>query len=240
MKKTNKKVRTKQTWLVRRVASVVRHCMGEYDIHTECPLEEKCILLGTHSGISGPFVYNSYMPRYFAPWGTHEMLGNFPERWDYMYNTFYQTKCKLPKKKAFFKTLTLAPISRIFYSGVGLIGTYNDSRQMNAIKHSMNCLDANVPIMIFPENSSRGYFEKLTMCHSGFVILAKQYFARTGIDLPVYPSYLSKADKYVMVDTPIYVNKMLSEGMTREDIAEHVRCIINGLEDKYHNIKQGE
>lgn len=60
-------------------------------------------------------------------------------------------------------------------------------------KNSIACIDANVPVMIFPEDSSTGYHEKLKSFFPGFVGIAERYRKlHNGEDVNIYPIYYHK------------------------------------------------
>lgn len=230
------KITTKRTPLIKLVAKIVKKAMGPHEIINlnQEPLPDQCIILGTHNGMRGPFVYQAFMPKFCVPWGAHEMTGNYKERWNYLYHVFYQQKLKLSKPQAWFKATFLAIVSKFFYNKIGLIGTYQDARQLSVIRRSVMHIEQNVPIMLFPENSSKGYFEILEECHSGFVLLAQAFYKKHNIDLPVYPTYYSKKFKRIVIDKPMYVKQLTDSGMSRKQIAEYTKKVINSLQDRYN------
>ncbi|MCM1043047.1 MAG: hypothetical protein NC350_02420 [Corallococcus sp.] len=227
------KVRKNRSPVVRFAIKILKVFWGKYKVINlnDETLPDRCIVLGNHNGLRGPIAYQCYMPRYCVPWGAHEMLGRYRVRWNYLYHVFYRQKLHLGKCRSFFKATFLGLFTKIFYRGVGLIGTYTDARQIGAIRKSMAALEYGVPVVIFPENSSEGYFEELTQCHGGFVQLADRYRKVHDADLPVYPTYFSKKYKSIAIGKPIYVGQLRSQGMSRYDIAELARVTINGLRD---------
>jgi hypothetical protein len=230
------KIKKKLSPVMRLLRRIVRLFLGKHEVINlnDTPLPAQCILLGTHNGMNGPFVYQSYLPRFCVPWGTHEMRGNYVERWNYLYHVFYRKKNNIAKVPAFFKATIIALFSKMMYRGVGLIGTYTDGRQIKAIKLSIEHIEAGVPVMLFPENSNEGYFEVLNECHSGFVILANRYNRMHNTDIPVYPSYYNKKHRRIVIGKPLFVRAMQErDGLTREEIAEITKGIINGLRDVY-------
>jgi hypothetical protein len=59
----------------------------------------------------------------------------------------------------------------------------------------MECLDKGFSISLFPENSSEGYFDEMKHFFSGFVMLAEQYYKKTGEDVPVFSAYYGRKKK---------------------------------------------
>jgi len=169
------------------------------------------IIIANHSGASGPFTYQLYFPRKNVPWGAHEMCGNYKERWNYLYYVFYQQKLHYGKIKSFLIATPFAVISKMLYNGAELIPTYRDGRLRNTIKNSLEILKEGRNILIFPENSTNGYEEILTEYHGGFITLAKIFFERTGEDLPIYPVYYSAKFNKMVIDKPLYIQKLIKE-----------------------------
>ena len=81
-----------------------------------------------------------------------------------------------------------APLAYLFYRGLTLISTYPDHRFRKTIKESLKTLDNGQSLVIFPEDSSKGYFDELTYFYSGFLLLAKTAYKK-GKDVEIYLSY---------------------------------------------------
>ncbi len=182
-------------------------------------LADKAIYLSNHAGANGPLSYELFFPKLLTCWGTHEMFGNVRERRNYLYHVFYRQKLHWGKFRAFFVATVFAPISRGFYRSIGLIPTYTDSRFISSIKISCKILDENHPLLIFPEDSSRGYLNPPQGFNNGFVTMAKLYFKRRGEDVPVYPVYYLTKERKMVIAPPIYANAMLVGGKTADDVA---------------------
>ena len=183
-------------------------------------IAKQAIFVANHSAASGPLTYELYFPHYFIPWGTHEMCGNYKMRWNYLYHVFYRQKLHYSKLKSFLLATGFGLISKLLYNATGLIGTYRDARLKYTFKKSFKVLDKNLSILIFPENSNSGYFDKPTQYQEGFVKLSKMYYKKTNIDLPIYNIYYSKADNKIIIDKPIKVNQLAKQGLSEEEIAQ--------------------
>jgi hypothetical protein len=73
------------------------------------------------------------------------------------------------------------------------------------------------------------YFDEMTKFYSGFVLLADNYYKKTGEDLPVYPAYWGRKKNKIVVGKPDFVHKLLTEGKSRDEVAEHFRQLVNQL-----------
>ena len=193
------------------------------------PLQDKAIYISNHSGASGPMTYEMFFPKRMTPWGAHEMCGNYKSRWKYLYHVFYRQKMHWGKGKAFIIATLFALISKLLYNSVGLIGTYQDTRLLKTMRDSTKVLDENVPLLIFPEDSTTGYLEPPEAFNMGYLTIAKLYYKLRKVDLPIYPMYYSKKNALFVIGEPIYYNKMIEEGKTPEQINDYVLDIVTRL-----------
>ncbi len=194
-------------------------------------IEEKSILIANHCNIRGPWLYELYLPKKHALWGAHEMLGNYSSRKKYLRDVFYIQKQGYSRRKASFIATIFAVFSPMLYKGMRVLPTFQNARLKETVKRSLDIINNNVPVMIFPEDSSKGYFETLTALLPGFVTLSDAYYKKTGIDLPVYPIYYSTQKKVMIIGKPCYVQEYVSQGLNRKQIAEIYLSKINELND---------
>ncbi len=200
-------------------------------------LKDKAIYLTNHAGANGPLTYELYFPKRVTPWGAHEMTGNYKERWNYLYHVFYQQKLHWGKVKSFVIATLFAIISKTLYNAVGLIPTYTDNRFIYSAKTSCKILDANSSLIIFPEDSREGYFNPPHAFNKGFVVMSKIYNRIRKIDVPVYIcSFIAKA-KTIIVSKPIFINKMLDDGMSEQEVVDKALQINHSLYNEYVSTK---
>lgn len=124
-------------------------------------ISEKSILVANHSAMNGPVVYSLYFPLFHATLGAYRMLGNYKSRFRYLRDVYFVQKRGMKKFPATLIASFEAIFSIFFYRGMKVLPSYDDARVVTTIKNSIACIDANVPVMIFPEDSSTGYHEKL-------------------------------------------------------------------------------
>ena len=222
MKKKKYRVKTKRNLFFRIIGSILKILIrkpGLVNLSGE-ELPKKAIYLMNHEGARGPMVFELYFPKRATPWGAHEMCGNYRERWKYLYHVFYRQKLHYGKFRSFITATLFGIVSGWLYNSVGLIGTYRDARLIETIRNSYSVLENNQSIVIFPENSDKGYKEMPIAFNRGFITLAKSYFKKTGEDLPIYTVYYSRKKSKFIVGTPGYVNRMLSDGGDERETAE--------------------
>ena len=196
---------------------------------TDGKLPEKCILAANHSAKTGPMAYEIAMPITHYTWGAHEMLGNYKSRFKYLRDVFYMQKQNMGKFKATLKAAFEAIFSIYIYKGMKIMGTYQDGRLKTTIKNSMTVLDANKAVMIFPEDSNKGYFDIMHHFFAGFIVLSEQYYKSRGEDLPIYPVYYNHKLKKVVVGKVYYLQELYKQGLNREQAAEFFKNEVNNL-----------
>ncbi len=200
-------------------------------------IQDGSIILANHMRKKGPIVYDAYLPVFTAKWGAGEMVGTYSERWHYLRDVFYMQKRGFSKGRANFKATFEAVFSPMVYKGLGVIGTYHDARLKNTIETSYDVLSKNTSVLIFPENSDKGYLDELTECFAGFVLLAEKYYREEGKDVPIYPIYFHEKQNIIVVDKPCYLSEFKEKGLNKKQIAEEIRQKINAM---YHMVENGE
>ena len=197
-------------------------------------IEDKSIIVANHSNKSGPPSLDLYFPKKTAKWGAYQMFGNYQSRKAYLRDILYIQKCgKKPGFKTSLVSSILAVLNPMIYKGMWMMPSYPDSRLRQQIKDSSKVIDANIPVMIFPENSNSGYKDVLSEFFPGFVMLATAYYRQTGVDLPIYPTYYSVKKRILVIDKPLYVQEMVNEGLDRNQIAQRYCDAVNKLFFEY-------
>ena len=192
-------------------------------------LPDKCIILSNHSAKRGPMVMETSFPVFCGKWGAYPMLGTYKERFRYLRDVLCIQKLKRSKFSATISSLILAFFSKWIYKGMKIIPSFSDARLRKTIQYSIETLESGAGVMIFPEDSSDGYFDVLTSLFPGFVMLSQAYYKKHGDDLPVYIAYYHRKSSEIRIEKPVYVQKLLSQGMTKEQIAEHCKDRINAI-----------
>ena len=113
-------------------------------------LQDKCVYLANHANKMGPVNYDIFFPVYTVKWGAHEMFGRYGARRRYLRDILYIKKNKKGKRVSAFKAFFEAFFSPFFYKGVKVFPTYPDARMVNTVKKSVEVLDNNSALLIFP------------------------------------------------------------------------------------------
>lgn len=196
-------------------------------------LPDKAIIVSIHAAKKGPIAIATSYPKFSAMWGHHGMLGNYRERFSYLRNVLYIQKMHKNKFVATIKALYEAVFSIFIYKGMKIIGTYTDMRLLSTVRNSMGVLDEGASVIIYPEDSSEGYFDEIRSAFPGFVMLAETYYNKKGEDVPVIPAYIATKKKRLVIGEPKYVHELQKSGLSRQEVADVFKEEINELYRKF-------
>lgn len=212
------------------IKSILRLFIKPPKIHNRNDsLAEGAIFICNHVGSTVPLKLELYLRQPFKFWGTYEMTISSNARYDYLANNYFHKKKHNPKAVAHLKAFFANPFVGMFYKGMQLIPTYQDGRLLKTIKYSMNYLNANKSLVIFPENSSDGYHEVLTEYHAGFLFLAKHFYQKTKRNIPIYNMYYRKKDNTLVIDKVYTIEDLLSDSRDIREIAADFKNRANEL-----------
>ena len=192
-------------------------------------LEDGAIYLCNHVGATGPFTLEYYFPKNFRFWGTFQMTMGFRSRWSYMYRKEFPLIRHNNKFMSWIKASCVAPFAGMFYKGLQLIPTYTDARMKNTMQKSMDVLNKNGSIVLFPEDISTGYYDKLKSYFAGFWVLAKQYYKKFQKDIKIYNMYLKRQGRTLIIDKGISVKELLEKKLSNDEVAELFKDRANEL-----------
>ncbi len=165
------------------------------------------------------------------------MVGNYFSRWKYLFYVFYQQKLGYKKLRSFLIATLFALISKRLYKGMDLIPTYEDLRSVKTFRLSETFLLDDKPIFIFPEDSSKGYLDHILQYHEGFLAFSEYFFQKHGIDLPIYTVGFSKKKNKMIIEQPMYLQHLYSQGLNRHQAAQHFKDLTNALVSEIQRMK---
>lgn len=194
------------------------------------PIKGGSIILSNHVGKTAPLAIELYLNTPFRFWGTYEMNEGLVSVYKYLSDVFYPIKMHWNKTCAKLFCLIAAPLTNMFYKGLNLISTYPDGRFKKTVTESVDTINLDRSIVLFPEDSTVGYFDVLKGYYGGFVVLANACYKK-GIDVPIHVAYFKKQDRLFIVDKPIMYSELVKQGLTRDQIAEKLCNRANELKD---------
>ena len=191
-------------------------------------IPEVSVILCNHVGASGPAVWELFMDN-FRFWATHEITEGTISTYRYLSEMFFTRKQHWNKAAAKAVSFVAAPFLSLYISGWELIPSYRDARLSKTIKTTLKVLKNGCSVLIFPENSSQGYYDRLSSIHQGFC-LAGEAALRNGIDVDMVFAYLEKGrNRRLIIDRPVKFSKLKERFGSRDEIAGFACRRINEL-----------
>jgi hypothetical protein len=183
------------------------------------------LILSNHEGTDAPMSFEIYHDAPVRMWGAHEMNSGVIPMYKYQSRVYFHEKKHWNLHLARLFCIIASPLTNLFYSGLELISTYRDARFVKTVRESMDAILAGDNIVVYPEDSTKGYLAELEGFHEGFVMFAEICHKR-GLDLDIFVSYFRKGDLVYIIDAPIKYSKLLSKYGDRKQIAKHLceRC----------------
>ena len=230
MKKQDKKKKNRSWWFRGLTAFMKLFIKKPQFKYLGDKIEDGSLILSNHVGTSAPLALELYLKQPIRFWGAWQMNGNLFQLYGYQSKVFYHEKKHWNLFLARLFCIIASPLTWIFYRGLRLIPTYKDSRLRKTLSMSIDAIKNKESVVIFPEDSAKGYLDKLEGFFAGFVLLAKLCL-KEGIDLPIYLAYYKKSEKVYVVDKKIMFSELVNEGLTQEQISDKLCNRVNELAD---------
>lgn len=193
-------------------------------------IEDGSLILSNHVGTSAPLALELYLKQPVRFWGAWQMNGNLFQVYGYQSKIYYHEKKHWNLFLARLFCIIASPLTWLFYRGLRLIPTYKDSRLRKTLSMSVDAIKNKENVVIFPENSAKGYLDKLEGFFAGFVLLAKLCM-KEGIDLSIHLAYYKKSEKVYVIDKKIMFSELINSRLTQDEIAEKLCNRVNELAD---------
>ena len=189
------------------------------------PFDNGALILSNHEGTDSPMSLEIYCDKPIRMWGAHEMNSGLIKLYKYQTRIYFHEKKHWNIHLARLFCLIASPLTHLFYSGFDLISTYHDIRLVKTMRESIEALKSGDNVVVFPEDSAKGYLAELEGFHEGFVLLADTC-KKKGMDLPIYVSYFRKSDRMYIFDAPVMYSELCEKYKSREKIAKYLcdRC----------------
>lgn len=231
--KNNKELKKKRKWWFRILKQImrIRYKKPRY-IFLGDEFNHGAIILSNHEGTDAPMALEIYCDKPTRMWGAHEMNSGLIKLYKYQTRVYYHEKKHWNLGLARLFCIIASPLTYLFYSGLNLISTYRDSRLRNTIRESIEAIKEGQNIVIYPEDSTKGYLAELEGFHAGFILLADA-LVKAGIDATIYVSYYRKSDNTYIFDKSILYSELTKLGLSRDEISEKLCLRCNELGKMY-------
>lgn len=197
-------------------------------VYLDGEIQDGSIVLSNHVGTSAPLALELYGNLPFRFWGASEMNSGLIALYKYQTRVYYHEKKHWNLHLARIFCLLASPLTNIFYKGLRLISTYRDMRFKKTLAESVETLEQKNSVVIFPEDSTKGYLDELEGFHEGFASLASLCLKK-GLDVPLYVAYYKKSERTYVVGAPVMLSELFKDGKTRSEIADLLCARCNEL-----------
>ena len=195
--------------------------------NTENLPDSPSIVVSNHAQMHGPITSELFFPAPKAIWCIGQMMKT-KEVPSYAYKDFWSHKPKWTKW--FYKLLSylIAPLASYLMKNADTIAVYKDSRIISTFRDSLDALDQNKHVIIFPENATV-HNEIVNDFQDKFVDVAKMYYDKTQKIISFVPSYNCPALKKVVFGKPLPYNPSLDIKEQRQKVCTYLQEEITRL-----------
>ncbi len=229
-----KQKKKKKVGLIKRIIKIF-YKKTEF-IYLGKEIEGPSIIISNHEGSKSPLSWDLYSDKNVAFWGTYEMNSGLKTNYPYLSKIYFHQKKGWNLFLARLFCIIASPVSSLVYKRLDVISTYPDARFKKTIKQTINYLNNNRNIVIFPEMSETGYFKKLIGFHEG-VVFFLDLLKKKGIDANVYISYYNKEKNICLIDKPEKYSKLSEDYISRKDLAQKLCDKCNSLGEQTLSIE---
>ncbi len=194
--------------------------------------ENGSLILSNHEGTDAPMSLEMYLNKPLRMWGAHEMNSGLIKMYKYQTRVYYHEKKHWNLHLARLFCLIASPLTNLFYKGLNLISTYRDTRFIKTMRESLEAVKNGESVVIYPEDSAKGYLAQLEGFFAGFAVFA-EHALKKGVDIPIVVSYFRKSEKVFVFDKPQKYSKLIAEHGNKEKVIEYLlnRCNELGVID---------
>ena len=192
-------------------------------------IEKGTLILSNHESTKGPLSWDFFsgIPVRFL--GSEEMNSGLIRMYKYQSKVYYHEKKHWNLFLARLFCLLASPLTNLFYKGLDLISIREGFGLGRTIKDAYTSLvEYEENLVLFPEDSTKGYLEELEAFHQGFLLIC-EYALKRGHDIPISVAYYRKKDNKCFVDEAIPYSVFKEKYETREKIAEVLKDRCNEL-----------
>lgn len=163
--------------------------------------DEPVLFVGNHCQLYGPIACELFMPVERYTWCAGQMM-KLKEVPSYTFEDFWSFK---PRSIQWFFRLAsylIAPICVCIFNNANTIAVYRDNRIVSTFKKTIQTLQNNTSVVIFPEhNKTKNNI--IYEFEENFIDIARLYHKRTGHEVAFVPMYIAPKLKGIWFGEPI-------------------------------------
>jgi len=165
------------------------------------------VYVGNHSGAFGPIMVMSCLPFRIHPWVAYEITEPATCA-DYLNEDFTAGELRLKEPLSRWLALLISPICVLLMRYVGAVPVYRNSRRIvRTMAASRALLSGGEKLVIFPEKPrekpEQGAAGPVGEFDTGFLSLARSYYADRGKALPFFPLAVSQKTRTLSIGSAL-------------------------------------
>jgi 1-acyl-sn-glycerol-3-phosphate acyltransferase len=193
------------------------------------PLRGAAVYVANHSGAFGPIVVMSSLPFKVYPWVTFEITEPATCA-AYLDEDFTGGELRLGPLFSRCLARLLSPVCVRLMKMVGAVPVYKNSRKIaSTLDRSRKLLAAGGKLVIFPEKPGQDSPGPVGELDSGFINLARSYYAKQGRALPFYPVAVNRRARSLTVGAPLVFDPRRPFAAEKRRIRRQLEKRIAGL-----------
>jgi oligogalacturonide transporter len=189
------------------------------------------VFVGNHAGTFGPVIIQIFFPFKLRPWVVSYVTSK-EKCEEHLLNVFFKENLiiKAPWNKILAKIMANLCSWVMGSKAAQAIPVYRSDRMViQTFRKSVEALEENYNIMLFPENSNTEFSENIRDFYTGFVTIAKKYYKETGKEVLFYPVYIDKDKHNVTIGDSTRYDSSKDFKEERDRIAHYLRDYIDNL-----------
>ena len=188
------------------------------------------LILSNHESTKGPLSWDFFCDQPVRLLGTEEMNSGLRRMYKYQTKVYYHEKKHWNLFLARLFCLLASPMTNLFYKGLDLISIKDGLRFRETMQDAYTSLcEYKENLVIFPEDSTKGYLKELEGFKKGFLMIA-QYCYKRGYNIPIVVGYYNKNKSLIVVGEPTTYKALMDKfAGNKDDIAEYLKDMCNEL-----------
>ena len=202
-------------------------------------IPESALILSNHEASKGPLSWELFFKDELRMMGNEEMNCTLKRAYRYQTRIYYHQKKGWPLWLARVVCLLVTPLTYCFYKGLQMISIRDGFALRRTVNDACKALfEYKEKVLIFPEDSSKGYFAELTCFKEGFLLICEKAY-RMGHDLQVVVAYVKRKGSTCLIDEAVRYSQLVERYGTREKIAEALKNRCNEMGRLEHTSFKG-
>ena len=202
--------------------------VGRENFHPD--RDAACVFVCNHGEIYGPVVTALYVPYFFRPWSTREVMEADAVTEHTMNGTFQDVKGVRRKILNVLMAKIGAPFLTWVLRSMECIPVYHDDpgKLRQTFRETIAALEAGDNILVFPENADtapdhRYVREGVSEFFTGFAMIGQLYYNKTGKCAQFVPLYADKRRRTITFGVPTRYDPAAPASEEKERLCRYLR-----------------